>query len=275
MRALKKMWYPFSSKKTLFEDSYCASRKSLDKHGSISVIIPAFNEAKYIGKTLESVFRAGDNYVGEVEVIVVDNNSTDKTGEIAQRLGATVVFEPQNQIARARNAGASAASGKYLIFLDADTAIYGNILDKVNSNLSSGMVIGGGTWVDTDSGWLARMLFRFMVNYPLAMRNVTVGPFIFCERAAFERVDGFDEEFYAAEEFSLAKRLKEEGKKSNKTWKIIRYDRNHRIITSNRKFQKFGGLEMVGQNAHLIWKPHQKVRQKDHCNFWYDARKED
>ena len=269
------MWCSFSSKKALFEDSYCASRKSTDKNGSISIVIPAFNEANYIGETLESVFRASADYVGAVEVIVVDNNSTDKTGEIAERLGATVVFEPKNQIARARNTGASAASGEYLIFLDADTTIHGDILDKVNRNLSSGMVIGGGTWVDPDSDWLARMMFRFMVNYSLALRNVTVGPFLYCERAAFERIKGFDEELYAAEEFSFARRLKEEGKKSNQKWKIIRYDRNHRIITSNRKFQKFGGLEMVGRNAHLIWKPHQKVRQKDHCNFWYQARKED
>ncbi len=275
MRAFNKMWYPFSSNKSLFEESSFTSRKTTHRNGSISVIIPAFNEADYIGKTLESVFRVSHAYVGDVEVIVVDNNSTDDTGDIARRLGAKVVFEQKNQIARARNAGAGAATGDYLVFLDADTTIHGDILDKVNENLSSGMVIGGGTWVDPDSGWLARMMFRFMVNYPLALKNVTVGPFMYCERAAFERVRGFDEAFYAAEEFSFARRLKSEGKKSNRKWKIIRYDRNHKILTSNRKFQKFGGLEMVSRNAHLIWKPHQKVRQKDRCSFWYQARKGD
>ncbi len=273
MRALRKMLYPFSSKKALFEDGYCTSRKSTDKSGSISIIIPAFNEAGYIGKTLESVFRASAEYSGKVEVIVVDNNSTDATGEIARLCGATVVFEPKNQIARARNAGANAASGDYLIFLDADTTIHGNILDKVNDHLSSGLVIGGGTWVDPDSGWLARLMFRVMVNDVLALKNVTIGPFIYCERAAFEQVEGFDEEFFAAEEFSFAKRLKRAGRKSNKKWKIIGYDRDHRVITSNRKFQKFGGLEMVHQNAHLIWKPHHKVKDKDYCQFWYQARK--
>lgn len=240
---------------------------------SISVVIPAFNEAGFIERTLTSVHRAKRHYQGTVEVIVVDNNSTDGTGEIAQGLGAKVVFEPKNQIARARNAGAMAASGAYLVFLDADTMIEGDIFDKVNRHLSSGKVIGGGAWVEPDASWLGRAIFRFMVNYPLALRNVTVGPFLYCERAAFHAVGGFDEELYAAEEFSLANRLKARGKAVGKKWQIIRYDQAHRIITSGRKFQRFGGLEMVRDNAHLIWKPHEKVRQQAQCKFWYEVRK--
>lgn len=240
---------------------------------SISVVIPAFNEAGFIEKTLASVFRAKAYYAGTVEVIVVDNNSTDGTGKIAQDLGAKVVFEPKNQIARARNAGAAAASGVYLVFLDADTLIEGDILDKVQRHLSSRKVIGGGAWVEPDTRWLGRAIFRVMVNYPLALKNVTVGPFLYCGRAAFRAVGGFDEELYAAEEFSLARRLKAKGKAAGKKWKIIRYHRAHRIITSDRKFQRFGGLEMVRDNAHLIWKPHEKIRQQSQCKFWYDVRK--
>ena len=56
-----------------------------------------------------------------VELIVCDNNSTDRTAEIARNAGARVVFEPVNQIARARNRGAAAATGDWLIFVDADS----------------------------------------------------------------------------------------------------------------------------------------------------------
>jgi len=90
----------------------------------ISIIIPAFNEERLLGRTLENInglrpvfTRAGI----ETELIVCDNNSTDRTAEIARAAGAAVVFEPENQIARARNRGASEASGEWLLFIDADS----------------------------------------------------------------------------------------------------------------------------------------------------------
>ncbi len=247
----------------------------LVKKPAISVVIPAFNEARFISATIGSVLDAKKLDQNQIEIIVVDNNSTDETAKIAGSLGATVVFEPINQIARARNAGARVASGDYLVFLDADTSLEGDIFDKVETNLSSGRVIGGGAWVEPDSGWLGRVFFKYAINYVLALKNVTVGPFLYCSRAAFLRVGGFDEALYAAEEFSLARRLKADGRREQKTWKIIKYDKGHRIVTSNRKFDKLGGLEMAVRNAHLIWKPHQKLKKKDQCRFWYDARKRD
>lgn len=274
-RGRYRSWYPSPPVRGSHYDLISANCDSTTESVSISIIIPAFNEANYIGKTLESVFKAKSRYSGRLEIIVVDNNSTDTTGDIARRCGAAVVFEPKNQIARARNAGAAVATGDYLIFIDADTTISGDILEKVDHNLSSGKFIGGGAWVEPDSGWFSRLMFRFMVNYPLALKNVTIGPFLYCERAAFENVGGFDESLYGAEEFSLAARLKKEGRKSNKKWKIIKNDKRHRITTSNRKFSKYGGLEMIGQNAHLLWKPHEKLRRKDACAFWYETRKED
>ena len=84
-----------------------------------SIIIPAFDEEAFLPATL-SILKAAMNSVAESgEVIVADNNSTDRTAEIAREHGARVVFEPENQIARARNAGARAASAEsdWLIFL--------------------------------------------------------------------------------------------------------------------------------------------------------------
>lgn len=248
------------------------SDKSRKERPSISVVIPAFNEARYIADTLESVSRASDLYRGSVEVIVVDNNSTDSTSEIAREMGADVVFERKNQIARARNRGAKAASGDHLIFLDADTTIEGNIFAKVDSNLSSGRIIGGGAWAAPDVGWFGRSVYKYAINYTLALKNLTVGPFLYCEPRSFHKVGGFDEELYAAEEFSLANRLKAEGRKLRKGWKIIKYHRQHRVVTSGRKFDRFGGLEMAVQNAHLIWRPNRKLRQKSQCSFWYEVR---
>ncbi len=239
----------------------------------ISVVIPAFNEEKFIRKTIESVLRSGAFYLGGgIEIIVVDNNSTDATARIARKSGARVVYEPKNQIARARNAGAEAAQGELLVFLDADTTIEGDILNKVAQHLSGGAVIGGGAWVVPNSGWFGRLVF-ILINISLSFKNMTIGPFLYCNRKDFEKVGGFDEAYYAAEEFSLAKRLKKEGKSRNKKWRIIKYSKSHKIVTSNRKFQRFGGLEMASQNAHLVWNTHQKLKQKSQCRFWYQPKR--
>src|SRR5437773_451131 len=80
----------------------------------LSIIIPAYNEAKRIESCLSQLnaaLRANTSSNLGSEIIVVDNNSTDATAQLARNAGAQVVFEPINQIARARNAGADADFG--------------------------------------------------------------------------------------------------------------------------------------------------------------------
>ena len=88
-----------------------------------SVIVPAFNEERLLPESLAAIgtaTRAFTDAGWSTELIVCDNNSTDRTAEIARAAGATVVFEPHNQIARARNRGAGAARGEWLVFVDAE-----------------------------------------------------------------------------------------------------------------------------------------------------------
>ena len=86
-----------------------------------SVIIPAFNEEAFLPQTLNYLQESMSRIDEQGEVIVVDNNSSDRTADIAREYGTQLVFEAVNQISRARNAGAKIAQGEYLIFLDADT----------------------------------------------------------------------------------------------------------------------------------------------------------
>jgi len=82
----------------------------------LSVVIPAFNEAELIGQTLGQIkYALSENYSGDFqwEIIVGNNNSSDGTSAIAAKAGAKVVFEPINQISRARNCGAGLARGEY------------------------------------------------------------------------------------------------------------------------------------------------------------------
>ena len=90
----------------------------------ISIVVPAFNEEKLISSSLQGIKAAASAFhqLGwDSELIVCDNNSTDHTAELARAAGASVVFEPINQIGRARNRGASVAAGDWLIFVDADS----------------------------------------------------------------------------------------------------------------------------------------------------------
>ena len=113
----------------------------------ISIAIPAFNEEKLLGETLIPVKTAGAAFRArgwELEVVVCDNNSTDRTGKIAEATGARVVFEAENQISRARNAAGYAARGDWIIFLDADSTPCEGLFAATAELMEMDSTLGGG-----------------------------------------------------------------------------------------------------------------------------------
>jgi glycosyltransferase involved in cell wall biosynthesis len=103
---------------------------------SISVIIPAFNEERYLPATLQAVKKSALHLEARegvrTEVIVVDNNSADDTVPVARSLGARITTEPERNIGRVRNCGAATAQGKVLVFLDADTYMPEELLRRIH-----------------------------------------------------------------------------------------------------------------------------------------------
>ena len=178
----------------------------------ISVIIPAFNEERLLDGTLARVKSAMETFTQrrwESELIVCDNNSTDRTAEIARAAGATVVFEPINQIARARNSGAAAATGDWLIFVDADSQPSAELFADVAEQIQSGRCLAGGSTVRMDEEkHLLAEFFTWVWNCSSRMGRWLAGSFIFVEGAAFRKLGGFNNELFAAEELDLSKRLK-------------------------------------------------------------------
>ncbi|MDQ3186766.1 MAG: glycosyltransferase, partial [Pseudomonadota bacterium] len=111
----------------------------------LSIIIPAFNEERLIEHCLQSVSASlATNYKPDFtfEIIVVDNNSTDNTASLARQAGARVVFEPVNQIGRARNAGAAEATGDWLLFVDADSVLNSGLLADILRLIEDGKSVG-------------------------------------------------------------------------------------------------------------------------------------
>lgn len=231
-----------------------------------SIIIPAYNEEKWLTRTLPYLKKAMDMSEVSGEVIVVDNNSTDGTTRVARRHNTRVVFEPVNQISRARNTGASIAKGRYLIFLDADTFLSQVLLKTALHHLSSGRCCGGGCLVDFDkpiSPFSRKILDLW--NWISITFNVAAGCFIYCLRESFEAIGGFSEKVYAGEEIWFSHELRSWGQAHNMGFQMIS---SPRIITSSRKLDWFSPFQLVLSAVVLTLFPF-SVRFRRLCSHWY------
>ncbi|NOR52190.1 MAG: glycosyltransferase [Gammaproteobacteria bacterium] len=231
-----------------------------------SIIIPAWNEAKLLPKTLDYIEQSMSQQQLSGEIIVVDNNSSDETAALAAAHGATVVFEPINQISRARNRGVTVANGRYLIFVDADTLISPQLLRCALDNLDENRCCGGGATVSF--GLIEAPLARYLVkswNWLATRLGLAAGCFIYTRADAYEAIGGFSEQVYASEEIWLSRDLRRWGKKHNYQFCIIS---DYQSVSSARKMEWFGPFQQLLLLLMLLIFPY-AVRFRRLCNFWY------
>ena len=190
---------------------------------SLSVIIPAFNEANYIPETLlrlaaaEQLFRSVSD--APVQVIVVDNGSTDRTPELAQSAGACVIHESEHNIARVRNAGAAIALHDVLIFLDADTLIPPELLLRIAKTMADSMCIGGAVdCIHQSNRLIIQVYLRFWRAIGL-LGGMAQGACQFCRKSVFQELGGYDETWYLGEDVDFY-------------WRLKRLARKHSLQTS-------------------------------------------
>jgi glycosyltransferase involved in cell wall biosynthesis len=237
---------------------------------TLSVLVPAWNEEKYVGHTLASLKRAAALYERErgcaTEIIVVDNNSADKTGDVARQHGVRVVHEPVNNIGKARNTGVKSARGKYLAFCDADNEVTENLLLLIHDHLENPKVVGGGTWIEPANHNLKIDFFYFLWHLYVNLSRVGVG-MMHCRKADFDTFGGFDETIYAAEDVQLAYDLKKIGKPRGQKFNLIKQGW---IITSTRKIDQTPLLEMLTKLIGFGFGLQKKIRSKEYCEHWYD-----
>jgi glycosyltransferase involved in cell wall biosynthesis len=239
----------------------------------ISVIVPAFNEEKLLGASLAEINAAAAAFAArgwEYELVVCDNNSTDRTAAIARDAGAKVIFEPINQIARARNAGASIATGDWLVFVDADSHPSVELFADVAEQVSAGKVLAGGVTIRLDEKLFVAGLITQFWNYSSRLTRLMAGSFIFVEAAAFRQVGTFSHEFYAAEELDLSLRLKKLARETKRKIVIL-----HRapIKTSARKVKLYTGRELGGFFLRSIFNHRKTIRDREAAFMWYDGRR--
>jgi len=234
----------------------------------LSIVVPAFNEERLIAGTLQCL-KIGMEVVQRRgwsgELIVCDNNSTDRTAELARAAGAAVVFEPVNQIARARNAGARAASGDWLLFVDADCSPGPGLFEDVLGAIEAGRCVGGGCTIAMAG---APPVLRFWVGAWNALSRTgrwAAGAFLFCEAAAFRAAGGFNEELFASEEIDLSRRLKRQGRF------IILH--RHPVVTSGRKAELYSWREHMAFLMRWVLSGGRNLRRREDCGIWYDGRR--
>jgi glycosyltransferase involved in cell wall biosynthesis len=239
----------------------------------ISVIVPAFNEERLLGASLRQIKSAAGAFTAHgwaVELIVCDNNSTDRTADIALAAGADVVFEPVNQIARARNSGAAAASGDWLIFVDADSHPSAELFTDVAEQILSGQCLAGGATVRLDENHRVGGLITTMWNGASRIWKLLAGSFIFCDAAAFRQIGGFSKELFVAEELELSQRLKKLARETGKQIVILH---RHPLVTSARKMKLYTAREHLWFLSRVLFSRGRQLRNRDAAHLWYDGRR--
>ncbi len=231
-----------------------------------SIIIPAYNEEALLADTISHLREAMATVALTGEIIVCDNNSTDRTAEIAERAGALVVFEGINQISRARNGGAKVAKGRYLVFVDADTLVPPALLQKALDNLESGHCCGGGANITEEAE--IPVLARAVVGYWNILSRtfgLAAGCFVYARRDDFEACGGFSEKVYATEEVWFSMALKRQARKHKRKFRIIT---KPKVVTSGRKLvwysYSYQSLLLL-----LIFLCPYLTRFKGLCSYWY------
>jgi rSAM/selenodomain-associated transferase 2 len=217
---------------------------------TVSIIIPTYNEAGYLSRTLALLVRLKPL---AYEIIVVDGSSTDQTREVAQDFPVTVLTSDVARRSVQMNLGAQAAQGNYLCFLHADTLVPSDLVQVIQSTLTDKRIALGGfisimrgkstRWLPTSLNYLktywAPFIYRphrFLLN---GLRLLFGDQVMFCRRTDFLHCGGFDQKMPIMEEADICLKM-------NRLGRIKQVGRT--VISSDRRLVQWGRFR-----AHVTW----------------------
>jgi glycosyltransferase involved in cell wall biosynthesis len=177
----------------------------------ISIVIPSYNEEKYIGRCLEALTIAIDLTNDEAEIILVDNGSSDSTKKIAESFGCNIIDQPIGNISKLRNIGAQNANGSIIGFLDSDCLVDQNWLKFCVENFNREKIAVVGTRAIPDlvnATWVEKAWYRLVSGAErpdfvdwLGTSNILV------KKDVFMHVGGFNETLETGEDVDLSYRI--------------------------------------------------------------------
>lgn len=218
----------------------------------LAFVIPAYNEEALIGKCLESVLREIVRTGADAEVIVVNNASTDRTGEIARGFeGVRVVDEPKKGLVNARDAGFNATRAELIANIDSDTIVPAGWIDTVLREFAADpkLVALSGPYIYYDMSLFSRFLVGmfygltyliYVVNrFVLRVGSVVQGGNFVFKRAAWASVGGYDRSIqFFGEDTDVAVRLSKVGG--------VKWTFALKMMTSGRRLEKEGVFKTAG-----------------------------
>jgi len=207
----------------------------------ISVVVPAHNEEKYIGRCLSSINEQLVPQGLQVETIVVLNRCTDKTEEVAKAHGASVVRNESMNLSEIRNTGVAHAKTEWLITIDADSWMSKGVLAEIYKQATLPNALGGGILIKPERLSPGIAVGFGMMLVPAFFLGLSFGMYWF-KKSDFDAIGGFDKKLHIAEDVDFLRRLKSHGRKNGRRHSIIS---NESITTSCRKFDEFGDWHFV------------------------------
>lgn len=233
---------------------------------TLSVIVPAYNEEVELPQTLSAIRTAAEQAGISYEIVLADDGSTDETAAIGRDFGANVIAINSRHIAAARNAGARAARGDILLFVDADTRISGENITQLQCALADDGCAGGGARLQFDRElprW-GRIFFRIFSAIYFGF-GLGAGAFLFTTRENFEKIGGFDERYFAGEEIFFTLALRRLGR-----FRILQGP----VITSGRKLHLYSRGKILRRSFFLILAGRRAVMSRRHLDVWYGGARE-
>lgn len=198
---------------------------------SISVIIPAFNEADSITQTIEKVRQHSDGHIWET--IVVDGGSTDQTIQKAEAAAAKIIESPEKGRAAQMNFGAKQAKGEILYFLHADTHPPHNFDNSIKKAVSQGHKAGC-FQLDFDDDHFLLQLYGWFTRFDIDLFRFG-DQSLFITKNAFRKLQGFREDHILMEDQEFVRRIKEK-------FSFIKFDKH--VITSAQKYRDNGIIKL-------------------------------
>jgi glycosyltransferase involved in cell wall biosynthesis len=206
----------------------------------ISVVVPAYNEEGYLGETLASLNRARAVLEKKVEIgveiLVVDNGSSDATARIALQAGARVVEATSRNIALVRNAGARLCAGSVIVFVDADTVVPDALFVRIWSAMSDPACLGGAVDAEMRVGRAAVRAYLACWRALGKLMQMAQGATQFCRREAFFSIAGYDETLFMGEDVDFFSRLKALAKRQRGRLALIS---DIQVVPSPRRFDQW------------------------------------
>ena len=237
-------------------------------------MIPAHNEGRFLPRLLDSVEVAREHFCsgpGSIEVIVADNISTDDTAAIARNRGCNVVRIEERRIASVRNGGAEAARGDVLCFVDADSEIHPESFNAIENSLATGGVVAGATGVRMErwSLGIAVTWVLFMPGVWLLRMDTGV---VFCRKADFAAIGGYDERRFFAEDVQLLWDLRGVGKRRKQRLARLK---KVKALASTRKFDLHGDWHYISDLFRLVPKMLFSPRATNDyaTKYWYGEQR--